>query len=282
MARQLEAEEDESMKRNVELSKRKPSAPVPRERTATASKLERDFKLPVRKYTFGGTSEINHFFLVRTPDRDLWLSAADEAEKSEWINAFALALQNVNSKNIVVEPQVHEQWEIDFELLNIQSKVGDGAFGEVFRGRLWGTDVAIKKLKSEQLTPQILQELKQEIAILSTLRHPNVLLYIGACTKPPNICIVTEWCGKGSLYEYLHSDAFISVRQILQLAMGIAQGVNYLHSLEHRIIHRDLKSHNVLLDMTCNTKIADFGLSDMKKKTGSNSTRGVFGTPEWY
>lgn len=104
--------------------------------------------------------------------------------------------------------------------LYIQSKVGDGSFGEVFQGRLWGTPVAIKVLKMEQLTPTLLDDLKREISILryafrrnnhsprfiviivsfyccivsiyaSTLRHPNMVLYIGACTKPPNVCIVT-------------------------------------------------------------------------------------------
>ena len=99
--------------------------------------------------------------------------------------------------------------------LTIQEKVGDGAFGEVFKGRLWGTDVAIKKLKLKDIDMQdkLVEDLKREIAILSNLRHPNMVLYIGACTKPPNVCIVTEWCDRGSLNTALHGvDTIMPVR----------------------------------------------------------------------
>jgi serine/threonine protein kinase len=99
--------------------------------------------------------------------------------------------------------------------LTIQEKVGDGAFGEVFKGRLWGTDVAIKKLKLKDVAKQaeLLEDLKREIAILSNLRHPNMVLYIGACTKPPNVCIITEWCDRGSLNAALHGvDCILPVR----------------------------------------------------------------------
>ena len=65
--------------------------------------------------------------------------------------------------------------------------------GTVFKGRLWGTGVAVKKLKLG-LTKEDSVNLLKEVSILSQLRHPNVVLYIGACLEPSNACIVTEWC----------------------------------------------------------------------------------------
>ena len=124
--------------------------------------------------------------------------------------------------------------------LTINERVGVGSFGEVFKGRLWGTDVAIKKLKTLEITPEDLEDLQREISILATLRHPNMILYIGASSKKgQELCIVTEWAEHGSLYDVLHNaDTHISVQTIFQYAMAISQGMNYLHSLSRRIVHR--------------------------------------------
>jgi serine/threonine protein kinase len=102
--------------------------------------------------------------------------------------------------------------------MTVLNKVGMGAFGEVYRARLWGTEIAVKTLKTEKFADpeKLLVELKKgnlltpvfrcsmcsslimiEVQILSQLRHPNVVLYIGACTKPPNVCLMTEWCSRG-------------------------------------------------------------------------------------
>lgn len=128
----------------------------------------------------------------------------------------------------------------------------------------------------------ILKDLKNEVEILSRLRHPNVVLYMGASTKPPNVSIVTEWCSRGSLFDLLQDTSqVINASLIFGIAIGIAQGMNYLHSLEHQIIHRDLKSQNILLDGNFNPKVCDFGLSYGQKIEERSGKFGVFGTPEW-
>jgi hypothetical protein len=261
-----------------------------RSRLSSASTASRPKRASVFEALFGtAPAAPRHLFFIHSTDRVLQLCADSHERRLEWMNALkhaasaskraaaaaaaALALAgDANAPPIEAEP-ARDEWEIDYALLTIREKVGDGAFGEVFRGRLWGTDVAIKKLKD--LHADVLDDLKREIAILSTLRHPNMVLYIGACTKPPNVCIVTEWCDRGSLNAALHGvDAFLSTRMLLQQAMGIAQGMNYLHSLGNRIIHRDLKSHNILLDKNYGVKIADFGLSHMRDKVAGGAGGG--------
>ena len=225
-----------------------------RTRLSSASTASRPKRASVFEALFGSApAAARHLFYIHSTDRVLQLCADSLERKAEWMHALkhaasaskraaaALALAPASAAP-PAEPEpepARDEWEIDYALLTIREKVGDGAFGEVFRGRLWGTDVAIKKLKD--LHADVLDDLKREIAILSTLRHPNMVLYIGACTKPPNVCIVTEWCDRGSLHAALHGvDTFLSARMLLQQAQGIAQGMNYLHSLGNRIIHRDL------------------------------------------
>eukprot|EP00479_Gromia_sphaerica_P001159 TRINITY_DN1131_c0_g2_i1.p1 TRINITY_DN1131_c0_g2~~TRINITY_DN1131_c0_g2_i1.p1 ORF type:complete len:124 (-),score=9.33 TRINITY_DN1131_c0_g2_i1:43-414(-) len=103
------------------------------------------------------------------------------------------------------------------------NKVASGAYGDIFRARLCGIDVAVKMLnmKKGAVDEEALNDLKKEIVILSTLRHPNIILYIGACTIPPNICIITEWCDKGGLYDVIHdSQTQLNTKAILQISMG--------------------------------------------------------------
>ena len=158
--------------------------------------------------------------------------------------AAALSSSSSAALEVYAEAPLGPSWEIEYGAISVLNKVGVGAFGEVFRARLWGTEVAMKTLKTEQFkdSDALVEELKKEVSILSQLRHPNVVLYIGACTIPPNVCIVTEWCSRGSLYDVLHDySVHINAKLVIDLAGQIAQGMNYLHSLEKKIIHRSAR-----------------------------------------
>jgi len=95
-------------------------------------------------------------------------------------------------------------WELSEDEVEVTERIGAGNFGEVFRGRLWGSDVAVKLMRATEVTSKEVESLQDEVDILAQLRHPNVVLYMGASTTPPNIFIVTEWCERGSLHDMLY------------------------------------------------------------------------------
>jgi len=123
-----------------------------------------------------------------------------------------------------------------------------------------------------------LRDFKKEVKIMRHLSHPNIVQLLGVCVEPPNLCIVTEYLTNGSLEDVLNKmekqgGKKFSLRKIVSLAKDIARGLNWLH---HKgIIHRDLKTANILLDAQFRCKIGDFGLSHVKK--GAGNTGGFYG-----
>ncbi|KAI7733957.1 hypothetical protein M8C21_031963 [Ambrosia artemisiifolia] len=103
----------------------------------------------------------------------------------------------------------YHEWNIDYSELTIGSRVGIGFFGEVFRGTWNGIEVAIKVLLEQDVTAENIEDFCNEISILSRLRHPNVILFLGACTTPPHFSLITEYMDMGSLY-YLICDFGLS------------------------------------------------------------------------
>ena len=113
---------------------------------------------------------------------------------------------------------------------------------------------------------------------MGNVRHPNIVLFLGACTKPPKLCIVLEYCENGSLWTLLHFTKIdIPWKTKKKYALDIAKAVNYLHCLSPQLLHRDLKSLNVLLDHKNTCKLADFGWARIKE----NVMTGKIGTYQW-
>ncbi|KAH9674827.1 serine/threonine-protein kinase CTR1 [Citrus sinensis] len=118
---------------------------------------------------------------------------------------------------------------------------------------------------------------------MKRLRHPNIVLFMGAVTQPPNLSIVTEYLSRGSLYRLLHKPGvreMLDERRRLNMAYDVAKGMNYLHRRNPPIVHRDLKSPNLLVDKKYTVKVCDFGLSRLKANTFLSS-KSAAGTPEW-
>ncbi|XP_059823367.1 mitogen-activated protein kinase kinase kinase 13-like [Hypanus sabinus] len=164
--------------------------------------------------------------------------------------------------------QQQDSWEVPFEEISELQWLGSGAQGAVFLGKFRGEDVAIKKVREQKET---------DIKHLRKLRHPNIIAFKGVCTQAPCYCIIMEYCAHGQLYEVLRAGRKISPRLLVDWSSGIASGMNYLHL--HKIIHRDLKSPNVLVTHDDAVKISDFGTS---KELSDKSTKMSFaGTVAW-
>ncbi|CAL8325069.1 unnamed protein product [Merluccius merluccius] len=161
-----------------------------------------------------------------------------------------------------------ESWEVPFEEISELQWVGSGAQGAVFLGKYHGDDVAVKKVRDIKET---------EIKHLRKLKHPNIITFKGVCTQAPCYCILMEYCAQGQLYEVLRAGRKITPSLLVDWAMGIAGGMNYLHL--HKIIHRDLKSPNMLITHDDLVKISDFGTS---RELSEKSTKMSFaGTVAW-
>jgi serine/threonine protein kinase len=109
----------------------------------------------------------------------------------------------------------------------------------------------------------------REIAILASIRHPNVVNFIGACHRPPARCLVTEYCARGSLDRLLHGPAGAGLGLVkrVEFAVDVARGMACLHAQQPMVIHRDLKTANLLVSARFEVKVADFGLSRIKDAT---------------
>ncbi|KAL3366592.1 hypothetical protein AABB24_011341 [Solanum stoloniferum] len=187
---------------------------------------------------------------------------------------------NDSAKSDVILDDVAD-CEIPWEDIALGERIGLGSYGEVYRGEWHGTEVAVKKFLDQDITGESLEEFRSEVRIMKRLRHPNVVLFMGAVTRSPHLSIVTEFLHRGSLYRLIHRPNHqLDERRRLRMALDAARGMNYLHNCTPMIVHRDLKSPNLLVDKNWVVKVCDFGLSRMKHSTFLSS-RSTAGTAEW-
>ncbi|KAI0498951.1 hypothetical protein KFK09_019849 [Dendrobium nobile] len=183
-----------------------------------------------------------------------------------------------------LEPSLAMDWlEISWDELEIKERVGAGSFGTVFRAEWHGSDVAVKVLDDQDFYEDQMKEFLREVAIMNRVRHPNLVLFMGAVTERPHLSIVTEYLPRGSLYHLINRPSageILDRRRRLRMALDVAKGVNYLHCLNPSIVHWDLKTPNLLVDKNWSVKVCDFGLSRLKEHTFISS-KSAAGTPEW-
>ncbi|KAF8011611.1 hypothetical protein BT93_J2023 [Corymbia citriodora subsp. variegata] len=146
---------------------------------------------------------------------------------------------------------------------NFRTVIGEGGFGKVYLGRLGdGTQVAVKMLSPS--SKQGYKEFHTEAQLLMLIHHRNLVSLIGYCEEFENLALIYEFMSNGNVRQHLsaHNPNVLSWSQRLQIAIDAAQGLEYLHNgCKPPIIHRDLKTANILLDENLRAKICDFGLS---------------------
>ena len=175
-------------------------------------------------------------------------------------------------------PVNYQSWRVSITDFEEIKPIGNGVSATVFYGRdkRNNQEVAIKKFKFAKMNGSKLQSFQREVAVLATAIHPAVVRLIGATESMP-FCIITEWMPNSSLYHDLHVHHHLDQTGKTIAAFDIARGMQFLHSCQ--IVHRDLKSLNVLLDINYHIRICDFGFSRHATDTSLMSQN--IGTPHW-
>ncbi|KAH8966149.1 hypothetical protein BDL97_03G009000 [Sphagnum fallax] len=170
---------------------------------------------------------------------------------------------------------------------NFKTTIGIGGFGEVYYGKLVnGQEIAVKTLSTT--SHQTEQEFFNEIELLSMVHHKYLVSLVGYCLDRKHLMLVYEYVSGGDLRKRLHGDGVfrrpLSWKQRTRIILQVAEGLDYLHDKCHpTIIHRDVKSNNILLTKKLEAKVADFGLSKLRAIergiTPTHITTLVKGTP---
>ncbi len=192
--------------------------------------------------------------------------------------------QNVHSEFMAAMTDGQDKYKhvldsdtIDFADMKVFEKVGIGSSAAVFKARMHGTECAVKRLNL-MLRNDEERLFKAEVKMLLQLRHPNVVQFYGVSFANDDCYLVTEYCERGSLFDFLQ-DKSNQLPYHLQLRMGAdaARGLDFLHS--RNTIHRDMKSGNLLVTDSLRIKICDFGIS--RHANAANTMTASLGTVPW-
>uniref|UniRef100_A0A453DPJ4 Protein kinase domain-containing protein n=1 Tax=Aegilops tauschii subsp. strangulata TaxID=200361 RepID=A0A453DPJ4_AEGTS len=174
-----------------------------------------------------------------------------------------------------------------------KDRLGQGGFGSVYKGQLAnGVPVAVKMLENSKSDGE---EFMNEVATIGRIHHANVVRLLGFCSDGTRRALIYEFMPNGSLEKYIFADEsdicreLLAPNKMLEIASGIARGIEYLHQgCNQRILHFDIKPHNILLDYSFSPKISDFGLAKLCTRDHSivtlTAARGTMGyiAPELY
>jgi serine/threonine protein kinase len=168
--------------------------------------------------------------------------------------------------------------EIPYDSLTFGQALGEGGYGIVYKGVYNHEAVAIKQLKTASVSEEALMEFESEVQVMARLRSRYIVQFYGFCLSP-KFSIVMEYLPNGSLFSVLRNPKQSLDWDIrLRMATEIASGLAVLHS--KNVLHRDIKSLNVLMDESYHAKLTDFGLSKIKNES-KTSTKTVAGTLCW-
>ncbi|KAH7422809.1 hypothetical protein KP509_12G026700 [Ceratopteris richardii] len=183
---------------------------------------------------------------------------------------------------------VHFGWGHWFTLRDLQiatngfsksNVLGEGGYGIVYKGRLEnGTMVAVKSLLNNM--GQAEREFRVEVEAIGRVRHKNLVRFLGYCVEGTHRMLVYEYVDNGNLEQWLHeSSNSLTWEKRMKIIIGTAKALAYLHeALEPKVVHRDIKASNILIDSQWNAKVSDFGLAKLLGAGKSHVTTRVMGT----
>ncbi|KAM0876668.1 hypothetical protein ACQ4PT_036026 [Festuca glaucescens] len=207
-------------------------------------------------------------------DSDYVQTSKYEVSGSWWTfnNNSTSSMSSTSSNGSPIERLDYEADCLDYEILwedlVVGEQIGQGSCGTVYHALWYGSDVAVKLFSSQEYSEEMINTFRQEVSLMKKLRHPNIILFMGAVASQRQLCIVTEFLPRGSLFRLLQKNTGkLDPRRRVNMAIDIARGMNYLHNSIPTVVHRDLKSSNLLVDKNWTVKVADFGLSRVKLET---------------
>ncbi|XP_073138483.1 probable receptor-like serine/threonine-protein kinase At4g34500 isoform X2 [Henckelia pumila] len=211
------------------------------------------------------SSESNESTLTQSESSAALSASADGLGNSGWGRSYSLRELQIATNQFCDE-----------------NVIGEGGYGIVYRGVLPdGFVVAVKNLLNNK--GQAKKEFKVEVEAIGKVRHKNLVGLIGYCAEGAQRLLVYEYIDNGNLEQWLHGEVGpvspLTWEIRMKIAVGTARGLAYLHEgLEPKVVHRDVKSSNILLDRKWNPKISDFGLAKLLGSEKSYVTTRVMGT----
>ncbi|XP_022999564.1 probable receptor-like protein kinase At2g42960 [Cucurbita maxima] len=167
-------------------------------------------------------------------------------------------------------------------LFSEENLIGEGGYGVVYKGRLLnGISVAVKKIFNGQ--GQAEMEFRVEVEAIGHVRHKNLVRLLGYCVEGTHRMLVYEYINNGSLELWLHEgmgeNRYLTWEARMKIMLGTAKGIAYLHeAIEPKVVHRDIKASNILIDENFNAKVSDFGLAKLMEVGKTHVTTRVMGT----